>query len=168
MTPIAKIEERHEDGRLKAEVWPLPLDEGFLETLFRDLFENHWQSVTFGPMIPGVNDRPEQVRELVDLCADAGATHVSPIPLHLRGEVKEIWFDWLAEHHPALLARYRELYGRGAYMHKEESKRLTALVRPKLKPRPADGRPRWRRGARGKPERGDAAAAPEAEQAALF
>ena len=51
--------------------------------------------VLIGPMIPGVNDHPEQVRELVDLCAEAGATHVTPIPLHLRGEVKEIWFDWL-------------------------------------------------------------------------
>lgn len=53
MAPIAKIEERHEDGRLKAEVWPLSLDQDFLERLFRDLFENHWTGLTFGPMIQG-------------------------------------------------------------------------------------------------------------------
>ena len=53
MASITKIEERHEDGRLKAEVWPLPLGEDFLERLFRDLFENHWAGLTFGPMIQG-------------------------------------------------------------------------------------------------------------------
>ncbi|OCC24196.1 hypothetical protein MB02_07995 [Croceicoccus estronivorus] len=53
MAPIKKIEERHADGRRKADVWPLPLDETFLETLFRDLFHNHWQGLTFGPMIAG-------------------------------------------------------------------------------------------------------------------
>jgi DNA repair photolyase len=119
--------------------------------------------VLIGPMIPGVNDHPEQVRELVDLCAEAGATHVTPIPLHLRGEVKEIWFDWLEEHHPELLARYRELYGRGAYMKKEEAKRLTSLVKPNLKAERAS-RPRWR-GRRVEPA---AEEKPLPEQAALF
>ncbi len=85
---------------------------------------------------PGVNDDPEQVRELVDLCAEAGATHVTPIPLHLRGEVKDIWFDWLRENRPELLGRYAELYGKRAYLRSEESKRLTALVRPRLKREP--------------------------------
>jgi DNA repair photolyase len=123
--------------------------------------------VLIGPMIPGVNDHPEHVRELVDLCADAGATHVTPIPLHLRGEVKEIWFDWLEENRPDMLARYHELYGRRAYLPKEESKRLTSLVRPKLKPRAAGERPRWRRGTRRASEPAERAA-PEAEQPALF
>jgi hypothetical protein len=48
-----KLEERHADGRLKAEVWPLPIDEPYLSALFRDLFENHWSQLTFGPMIAG-------------------------------------------------------------------------------------------------------------------
>ncbi len=41
---------------------------------------------------------------------------VGGIGLHLRGEVREIWFDWLREHRPDLLPRYEELYERGAYM----------------------------------------------------
>ena len=53
MEPITKIQEHHEDGRLKADVWPLPLDEAFLEAMLRDLFTNHWRELTFGPMIPG-------------------------------------------------------------------------------------------------------------------
>ena len=119
--------------------------------------------VLIGPMIPGVNDHPEQVRELVDLCAEAGATHVTPIPLNLRGELKEIWFDWIEENHPELLARYRGLYGRGAYMKKEEAKRLTGLVKPRLKAERAS-RPRWR-GRRAGPA---AEEKPPPEQAALF
>jgi DNA repair photolyase len=122
--------------------------------------------VLIGPMIPGVNDRPEQVAELVELCAEAGATHVTPIPLHLRGEVKEIWFEWLEENHPEMLTRYRALYGRGAYMKKEESARLVGLVKPRLKPRPAGSRPRWR--GRREATADVPEAAREAEQPALF
>jgi DNA repair photolyase len=123
--------------------------------------------VLIGPMIPGVNDHPEQVRELVDLCAEAGATHVTPIPLHLRGEVKDIWFDWLSENRPELLGRYAELYGKRAYLRGEESKRLTALVRPRLKPKRAANRPRWRgRGDRTQERAPEAE--PRSEQAPLF
>mgnify|MGYP002336257569 CR=1 FL=1 len=119
--------------------------------------------VLIGPMIPGVNDHPEQVRELVDLCAEAGATHVSPIPLHLRGEVKDIWFDWLRENRPELLGRYADLYGRRAYLPGEESRRLTGMVRPKLRNQGRRQRRRWRTG---HPPQADAQ--PKGEQAALF
>ena len=50
---IAMIPRHDHEGRLTAETWPLPLDEAWLETLFRDLFENHWSGLTFGPMIEG-------------------------------------------------------------------------------------------------------------------
>jgi hypothetical protein len=53
MKPTEIIQEHHDDGRLKAEIWPLPIDEQSMETLFRDLFENHWDKLTYGPMIPG-------------------------------------------------------------------------------------------------------------------
>ncbi len=50
---IAMVPELGTDGSIKAEVWALPLGEASLETLFRDLFENHWAQLTFGPMIQG-------------------------------------------------------------------------------------------------------------------
>jgi len=31
----------------------LPVEEAALEALLRDLFENHWREITFGPIIPG-------------------------------------------------------------------------------------------------------------------
>jgi hypothetical protein len=36
-----------------AEIFPLPTDEASLETLLRDLFEVHWQAITFWPLIQG-------------------------------------------------------------------------------------------------------------------
>lgn len=42
-----------EDGSLVREAWALPLEEAFLEAFLRDLFENHWSGIRFGPMIQG-------------------------------------------------------------------------------------------------------------------
>jgi hypothetical protein len=35
------------------EVFPLPTDEASLVELMRDLFANHWQEITFGPIVQG-------------------------------------------------------------------------------------------------------------------
>jgi hypothetical protein len=35
------------------EIFPLPTDEASLEQLLRDLFEQHWDKITFGPLIQG-------------------------------------------------------------------------------------------------------------------
>jgi hypothetical protein len=35
------------------EVFPLPTDEASLVEVMRDLFANHWQEITFGPMVQG-------------------------------------------------------------------------------------------------------------------
>ena len=45
--------EHREDGKLAREVWALPLEEEFLEAFLRDLFDNHWRGIRFGPMIQG-------------------------------------------------------------------------------------------------------------------
>lgn len=66
--------------------------------------------VMLAPIMPGLNDDPAQLRELVDRLVAAGATHVSPIVLHLRPGVKELFMPWLQAHHPELVARYRGLY----------------------------------------------------------
>ena len=124
-------------------------------------------SVLVAPLIPGVNDTPEQVEEILRLCGEAGAVNVTGIPLHLRGEVKGIWFDWLEAHRPDLVDHYEELYGRGAYMRGEERKRISGLVRYSRR-NPALRRPRNARGiesARGT-EKG--APAEASEQPSLF
>jgi hypothetical protein len=35
------------------EIFPLPTDEASLEELLRELFEQHWDKITFGPLIQG-------------------------------------------------------------------------------------------------------------------
>jgi DNA repair photolyase len=85
--------------------------------------------VLIAPLMPGVNDAPEQVEPILELAAEAGAAYVTGIALHLRGEVRELWFEWLREHRPDLIPRYQELYRRGAYMPVPERERLASLVR---------------------------------------
>jgi DNA repair photolyase len=84
--------------------------------------------VLVAPLMPGVNDAPEQVEPLLQLAAEAGAVHIGGIALHLRGEVRDIWFDWLRAHRPDLIPRYERLYSRGAYAAPAERDRLSRLV----------------------------------------
>ena len=86
--------------------------------------------ILIAPLMPGINDAPEQVEPILEQAAAAGATSIGGIALHLRGEVKQLFFGWLADHRPDLIDRYRELYRRGAYAPPEERRRLAALASP--------------------------------------
>ncbi len=91
--------------------------------------------VMVAPLMPGINDSPAQVAKILELASEAGATYVTGIALHLRGEVRKVFFEWLAEERPDLLTRYRELYRNGAYAPRSERRRLTRLVAgPDLEP----------------------------------
>jgi DNA repair photolyase len=91
--------------------------------------------VLIAPLMPGINDAPEQVAEILELASAAGAAYISGIALHLRGDVKGLFFKWLEQHRPELLPRYRALYKRGAYAPIEERRRLSRLVNgPDLPP----------------------------------
>src|SRR5271170_415383 len=85
--------------------------------------------VLIAPLMPGVNDAPHQVEPLLEAATRAGATSIGGVALHLRGEVKGIFMDWLRSQRPDLVERYEELYSRGAYAPKEERERLARLVR---------------------------------------
>ena len=85
--------------------------------------------VLIAPVLPGLSDRPEQLEAVVGACVDAGARSISPVLLHLRPGVKEVFTDRLAETHPHLLASYRRLYRDRAYAPKAEQDALATLVR---------------------------------------
>ena len=85
--------------------------------------------VLIAPLMPGINDSPQQVEKILELCTEAGATNIGGIPLHLRGEVRDICMEWLRSYRPDLVARYEELYARGAYVGKAERERISALLR---------------------------------------
>ena len=97
--------------------------------------------VLMGPVIPFLSDSPAQLDAAVRQIAAAGATHVTPIVLHLRPGTREWFFRWLGAHHPGLVGRYLDLYGRGAYAPKSYQARITGQVR-ELAGKYGVGRPR--------------------------
>ncbi len=91
--------------------------------------------VLVAPLMPGINDDPAQVARILELASEAGADYVSGIALHLRGEVRQVFLEWLEAHRPDLVPRYRDLYRRGAYAPVRERARLAGLIRgPDLEP----------------------------------
>jgi DNA repair photolyase len=85
--------------------------------------------VLVAPLMPGINDAPEQVAPILELASEAGASFVTGIALHLRADVKDLFFEWLEANRPDLIPRYKALYRRGAYMPTEERRRLARLVK---------------------------------------
>ena len=66
--------------------------------------------ILMAPILPGISDSPEQLRAVVRAAAEAGATHLTPLTLHLRRGVKEEFMPWLEETYPELVTGYRRLY----------------------------------------------------------
>jgi DNA repair photolyase len=85
--------------------------------------------VLIAPLMPGINDSPQQIEPLLERAEAAGATNIGGVALHLRGEVRQVFMDWLKAKRPDLVARYEELYRRGAYAPAKERDRLARLVR---------------------------------------
>jgi DNA repair photolyase len=85
--------------------------------------------VLIAPLMPGINDAPHQLEALLESSRSAGATTVAGVPLHLRGEVRDVFMDWLRCKRADLVGRYEELYRRGAYVPANERERFSRLVR---------------------------------------
>jgi DNA repair photolyase len=85
--------------------------------------------ILIAPLMPGINDSPEQVEPIVARAREAGATFLGGVALHLRGEVKDVFFGWLHTKRPDLVPEYERLYGRRAYMRPEDRKRTTRALR---------------------------------------
>jgi DNA repair photolyase len=85
--------------------------------------------VLIAPLMPGINDSPEQVQPIVDLAREAGATFLGGVALHLRDEVRDVFFGWLDAKRPDLIPRYEQLYsGDRAYLHPAQRSRITRVV----------------------------------------
>jgi DNA repair photolyase len=72
--------------------------------------------VMVAPVLPALTDSVEHLDGLLGRIATAGASSVTVFGLHLRGSTRGWFMAWLARSHPELVALYRELYGRGAYL----------------------------------------------------
>ena len=85
--------------------------------------------VLIAPLMPGINDAPEQLEPLLAGAVEAGATSIGGVALHLRGELKDLFMAWLRENRPELVGRYEDLYRNGAYAGRAERQRLASLAR---------------------------------------
>jgi len=120
--------------------------------------------ILIAPLMPGINDGPDQVRPILEAATAAGADFVVPVALNLRKETKDVFFEWLESERPHLVDRYRGLFpaGRGM-LPREERRRITAVANF------AGGRRRPDRGVRRPPEPSVSPAAEEpAPQESLF
>ncbi|KUL29361.1 intein-containing Rv2578c family radical SAM protein [Actinoplanes awajinensis] len=85
--------------------------------------------VLLAPILPGLTDSEESLDATVAAVAAAGATSVTPIPLHLRPGAREWYASWLAREYPRLVPRHRELFAGGAYSPRRYQDELAARVR---------------------------------------
>jgi DNA repair photolyase len=126
--------------------------------------------ILIAPLMPGINDSREQVERIVALATEAGAVHIGGNTLFLPGAVRELFFDWLRDHRPDLLERYRKLYARGSYAPVDERRTIElAAGAPWARRRYPE---RFKHRTAGERRRRDAPPAPperkEAPQASLF
>jgi DNA repair photolyase len=86
-------------------------------------------SVGMAPILPGISDRPEQLREVVRAAREAGATGIWANLLFLRPGTREHFLEHLAEDWPAQLPFYEELYAGRAYLGAKEAKPVREEIR---------------------------------------
>jgi len=85
--------------------------------------------VGMAPILPGISDRPEQLREVVRAAREAGATGVWANLLFLRPGTREHFLEHLAEDWPEQLPYYEQLYAGRAYLGAAESKPIREEVK---------------------------------------
>jgi DNA repair photolyase len=71
------------------------------------------------PILPGITDAVEQLREVVRRARAAGSAFVHAGPLWLTDSSRKRFFPWLAEHAPELYQRYTSAMGKRMYVREE-------------------------------------------------
>ena len=92
--------------------------------------------ILMAPILPGISDSPEQLRAVVRAAADAGASHLTPLTLHLRPGVKEEFMPWLEEDLSGAGSRLPRLY-RGSNAPKPVREEIANRVRAEKRRHPA-------------------------------
>ncbi len=80
------------------------------------------------PVLPGLSDRREQLREVVEAITDAGGQILGSVPLHLRPGTREHFLRWLAEEDHDLHARYLNAYRGGSNLDPAYGRWLSRTV----------------------------------------
>jgi DNA repair photolyase len=95
--------------------------------------------ILIAPLMPGINDAPEQVERIVTLAKEAGAVSIGGQTLFLAGSTRDVFFGWLRSYRPDLVPRYERLYSRGSRVPTRERRaieRAAGLPNVRLTPKP--------------------------------
>jgi len=84
--------------------------------------------VGMAPILPGISDRPEQLRDVVRAAREAGATGIWANLLFLRPGTREHFLTHLAEDWPEQLPHYEQLYAARAYLGSDDQKPVRTEV----------------------------------------
>jgi DNA repair photolyase len=99
--------------------------------------------VGIAPVLPGISDRPEQLREVVREARAAGAGGIWANLLYLKPGTREHFLRELARDWPEHVERYEQLYGLRAYLPAAAAAPVKELVsRLRREPGPHRERPR--------------------------
>ncbi len=120
-------------GTLDRDVWKLtepgtPPPDKRLEVVRRLNDAGVPCGVLVAPVLPGLSDGEQQVKDVVEACVAAGAVSVHTVGLHLRPGVREHYLSWLATARPDLVDLYAQRFQRGSYQPRREQERLSSLV----------------------------------------
>jgi DNA repair photolyase len=120
-------------GTLDRDVWKLtepgtPPPDRRLEVVRRLNDAGVPCGVLIAPILPGLSDTDEQVRQVTEACIGAGAVSISAVGLHLRPGVREHFMAWLEQSRPDLVPLYRKRFARGSYQPKADQARLGTFV----------------------------------------
>jgi DNA repair photolyase len=86
-------------------------------------------SVGMAPLLPGLSDRPEQLREVVTAAREAGACGIWANLLYLKPGTREHFLRCLERDWPELLSEYEQLYAGRAYLPAKVAAPARAEVR---------------------------------------
>jgi DNA repair photolyase len=86
-------------------------------------------SVGMAPLLPGLSDRPDQLREVVAAAREAGACGIWANLLYLKPGTREHFLRCLEVDWPELLPEYERLYASRAYLPAKVSAPARAEVR---------------------------------------
>jgi DNA repair photolyase len=81
------------------------------------------------PVLPAINDSRASLESLASAAAEAGASGFGANILFLKPSAQQVFLPFLEAQFPALVRRYREHYGRSAYLRGAYPDEIRARIR---------------------------------------
>jgi len=80
------------------------------------------------PLLPGLNDSPEQLESMAARAAEVRASFLAANPLFLKLCSRPTYLSFVREHFPHLLADYERRYARSDFADEEYTRKMAALL----------------------------------------